>query len=196
MSLLKRTALCTLLLILLTNETVLAKGSPDKITVNGPGLSDEVEISDSQVLQSYAMGEFVDFATEINAPSKLEVGYEITRRYRIGGSNWVKAIDHFIYYPDPGGNRGYIFYAGIIDKKFIYGGSPNDGKWFRVTEGGELAMRQVFSEHGVPIAVNSSQLTLRTEFLTWIGYGGLLVIGGAVFFLAYRRKHISSQIST
>lgn len=195
MSLLKRMALCTLLLILLTNRTVLAKGPPDKITVTGPGLPGEIEITDSQTVDSFSMGKFVDFNTPINEPNGLDVGYEITRWYRVGGTA-LKAIDRFDYYANPRGNNGYVFYEGIIDKMFIYGGSPNDGKWFRVTEGGELAMRQIFTEYGVPTAVNSSQLTLPTEFLTWVGYGGLLVIGGAVFFLAYRRKQISSQVST
>ncbi len=190
----KRIGLCILFLILLTSGTALAKGPPDKITINGPGLPDEIEITASQTLDSFSMGQFIDFEMPINEPHSPDTGYKITRWYRIG-STTLKAIDTFIYYPNPQGDNGYVFYEGIIDKMFIYGGSPNDGKWFQVAEGVELVMRQIFTEYGVPTAVNSPQVTLPTEFLTWIGYGSLLVIGGAVF-LAYRRKQISSQVST
>lgn len=151
MARLKCIGVCLLLLVVLTSGVASAKGPPDKVTLRGPGLPGEVEITVQHTLQSFAMGEVVDFETELKAPGQLEGGYEMTRWYRIGGSSWLKAIDHFVYYPDPSGQRGYIFYAGIIDKTFIYGGSPHDNQWFRATEAGEQVFLKLLTEAGVSI---------------------------------------------
>jgi hypothetical protein len=37
-----------------------------------------------------------------------------------------------------------------FSKKFILGGTPQDGKWFRVSAAGEAAIQRIFDVWGVP----------------------------------------------
>jgi len=192
MSLPKRIGMYILFLTLIVNGTAYAKGPPDIITIIGPGLPDEIEIKDSEILNSFAMGQFIDFQAPIQEPlSSLDGGYEITRWYRI-------ALDRFVYYPNPQGDNGYVFYEGIIDKMFIYGGSPNDGKWFIVTDSGELAILQVLKANDISWKGQDFLLTGPDESWKWDGRGSLLVTSSMILaftmiFITYRLHKRSAQ---
>ncbi len=180
------TILCILLLMLLPYGTVLAKGAPDKITITGSGLPDALEITDPEILEAFAMDKFVDFSIPVEEPKSLGTGYEITRYYQIDRIG-LKAIDRFVYYPSPRDDGGYVFYVGVIDKVFIYGGSPHDGKWFPSTEEGGRAIRQIVAEHGIRSDNDSVWASLPRDYAIWLGYGGLVVVVSAVVFISYRK---------
>jgi len=178
--------LCILLLMLLPCGTVLAKGAPDKITITGSDLPNGLEITDLEMLEPFAMDKFINFSIPIEEPKGLGTGYEITRYYQIDRIG-PKAIDRFVYYPNPPGDGGYVFYEGIIDKMFIYGGSPHDGKWFQATEEGGRAIRQILADYGIHLAKDSLWASLLKNYAIWLGYGGLVVVASAVLFISYRK---------
>jgi hypothetical protein len=183
----KQLILCVLLLALLSYGTVFAKNTPDKVIIRGPGLSDELEITDSQTLEAFAMGMLLDYEKPIEEPQGLELGYKVTRYYRVG-PNHLKDIDRFVYYPQANGRRSYIFYEGIIDKKFIYGGSPYDGKWFLATEEGDRAMLKILAANGIHPTQYGFTVYLPSEALTWLGYSGLVLVIGAILFFYYQNR--------
>ena len=182
------TIFCILVLAVLVNGIVFAKGPPDKVTIGGSNLSDEIEITDSVQLDSFMMGQFVDFEKPLIKPQVVEAGYEITRWYFVGETR-LKAIDKFVYYPESEGGRGIIYYEGIIDKLFIYGGSPFDGNWYRPTENGDLVMYQLLTKHDL-LPKNTNLFQLALPEYVWVRWGttGLLVVGGIIFYVIFRRK--------
>lgn len=185
----KSIPLCILLLTILISGTVFAKGPPNKITISHPDLPDKIELTDSATLDSFAMGQFVDFDNPIIEPDGVTDGYEIVRLYYISETT-LKAIDKFVYYPGSKGGNGVIYYDGIIDKMFIFGGSPYDGNWFRATESGDLVMQELLTKYDLlPIDTNLFQSILAKGSLAGMGYFGLLsVTGVVVFYQVYRRK--------
>ena len=186
----KITILCTILLLLFSFETVAAKGPPGKLVISGPGLKGELVITDSDLLDHFWMNKFVDFDNQIDEPRGIKDGYEIVRYYPVGAG--LKAIDKFVYYPHPGGEGGYIFYDGIIDKMFIYGGSPFDGHWFNVTEEGDPVIREILEDQGVRLVDSSTRNYVPGNGVTWLGYGGLIALAG-ILILLFFHKHTASR---
>jgi len=182
--------LFTILLLLFSIETVAAKGPPGKLVISGPGLKGELVITDPVLLDHFWMSKFIDFDNQIDEPRGIKDGYEITRYYPVGTG--LKAIDKFVYYPHPGGEGGSIFYEGIIDKMFIYGGSPFDGQWYNVTEEGDPVIRKILGEHGVRFADSSSGNFVLDNGAIWLGYGGLIIFAGIVG-LSFYRKRVASR---
>ena len=190
----KSIPLCILLLTILISGTVFAKGPPNKIIISHPDLPDKIEITDSATLDAFAMGQFVDFDDPIVEPDGMMDGYEIVRLYYIGETA-LKAIDKFVYYPDPKGENGVIYYDGIIDKMFIFGGSPYDGQWFRATESGDLVMQELLTKSVLfPNETNLFHSILAKESLAGIGYVSLLSVAGVVFYQVYRRKVAADRV--
>ncbi|MEJ2558519.1 MAG: hypothetical protein P8186_20355 [Anaerolineae bacterium] len=134
--------LSALALLVVVRDPTLAKGPADKVTVNGPGLKREIEITHSQDLQALSVGQLEDFKNPIAAPSEVGPGYELTRYYK-DKTNFI-AFDHVRYHPDPAGGRGYVIYLGLTN-----GWSEYDGQWFRATAQGEQALQRILAENGV-----------------------------------------------
>jgi hypothetical protein len=184
----KSIALCLLLLTILISGSVFAKGPPNKVTIIHPNLSEPVEITDSVLLDSFAMGHFVNFESSIAVPEAVGDGLEITRWYAVGGTR-LKAIDKFVYYPDLKGGKGTIFYEGIIDKMFIYGGSPLDGKWYQPTEEGKLVMQELITAYNLlPNETKSFLSILQNNRRQVLSYFGLLAVSIIISFQIYRKK--------
>ena len=108
-----------LLLALLTSVTVLAKGGFSFIMVTGSDLKEPVRITDTRLTEDFfAFANF--YEDRVGAPTKPEVGYDITRYY-IDGKREI-AFDHLYYHP----KTGYVFYDGIVN-----GSSEYDGDWYK-----------------------------------------------------------------
>jgi len=176
-----------LLLSLLSFGSALAKGAPAMLRIKGPGITGILEITDAGLLAPFGWGEFADFDALIAARAELEGGYVITRYVLVGGTT-MRSLDTFTYYPGSEDEKGIVFYKGIIDKKFIYGGTPQDGKWFRVSAGGEDAIQQIFDTYHISTSEKSSlSLIIPTSFRGWVIYGMILAAVGIVIFL--QRRH-------
>jgi hypothetical protein len=185
MSTRSRIAIGTLLLLLSLPAPAGAKGAPDKVTIHGAALAAQLEITDAQWLGHLAMDQFIDFDAAIEAPRNLGSSYELTRYYLVGAGT-LKAMDAFVYYPPHAGGRGAVFYTGILDKQFILGGSPNDGRWFEATAAGDQAMRELLEAHGIRLAPATRWPALLNNSVAWVILGGLAAFAAAV---SVRRSH-------
>jgi len=158
------------------------------LKIKGPGIPDVLEITDEALLQPFSWGEFADFDTPIPARANIEGGYVVTR-YALMGGTTMRSLDTFTYFPGLGDEQGVVYYKGIIDKKFIYGGSPHDGKWFRVSAQGEAAIQRIFDTHDISTSETLLSFTIPTSIYVWMFYGIILtVVGITIFFLFQRRN--------
>jgi hypothetical protein len=180
--------LFVLLLLLWPTGLALAKGPAAKVTITGPNLREEIEVTHSTVLEALSLAQFEEFSQSIEAPEGLGTGYELTRYFKDGSRLW--AFDHLHYYPDPAGGPGYVFYDGLLEG----GWSEYDGKWFQVSATGETALQRLLAEEGVAIEAEApaeSLLLPVTGGTTWplaglaVAMGGLLLVGG-LFLCSYR----------
>jgi hypothetical protein len=182
-----RLAFSSLFLLLLLPVTAAAKGAPDKVTLQGTALPHALEITDARWLEHFAMDRLIDFDAAAVARADLESGYELTRYFLVGGGA-LKAIDTFIYYPPRAGGRGAVFYTGIIDKQFILGNSPHDGRWFQATNAGDQAMRDLLSAHGLPPVPAAGWPARLSNGLAWAILSGLTALAIAASVRRFRSK--------
>lgn len=172
----------------LSVEGAHAKGAPARITIEGPGISGKLEITDEELLAPFGWGEFADFSTPVDERTHTAGGYTLTRYVLMGGTT-LRSLDTFTYFPGQGDERGVVYYKGIIDKKFIYGGSPYDGQWFRVSTEGESAFQRIVQAYGIPTREDSFlNLVIPVEMGAWLSYGFLLAAVGLVIIFFGRRK--------
>jgi len=176
-----------LLLSLLSFRSAFAKGAPAMLTIKGLGISDVLEITDAGLLEPFGWGEFVDFDNPIPARTESNGGYIITR-YVLVGSTTMRSLDTFTYYSGPGDVEGIVYYKGIIDKKFIYGGSPHDGKWFRVSAQGEAAIHKIFDTYNISTGKTLLSITIPASIHVWMIYSVILVLTGITIFLFQQRR--------
>lgn len=181
-----------LLLPLLSFGSAYAKGAPAMLKIKGPGISDVLEVTDEGLLEPFGWGEFADFDAPIAARNDTEGGYAITRYVLIGGTT-MRSLDTFTYFPGSGDEDSVVYYKGIIDKKFIYGGSSQDGKWFLVSARGEFAIKQIFDTYNISAGEDTPlSFTTPTSIRVWIIYGITLALVGVAILLVIRRKRVFS----
>ncbi len=157
------------------------------LKIKGLGIADALEITDEGLLAPFGWGEFADFDAPIAARPDLEGGYIITRYVLMGGTT-MRSLDTFTYFPGSGDEEGIVFYKGIIDKKLIYGGTPQDEKWFRVSARGEAAIQQIFDTYNISAGENSPlSLTIPTPIRVWVIYGVILSVAGFAILLFLKR---------
>ena len=147
-----------LFLALISTQTGLAKGGFKgafvKVVMIGPGMDDELVITDPTILEVFAFFNHPDRMMSRSADFKpgveLGEGYRIDR-YLVENSVW----DTLTYFPDPAGGEGYLYYNGSKYPAM----TPDHGLWFRATPEGEAVIRQVigaYLEPAVPQVPTSS----------------------------------------
>jgi hypothetical protein len=134
------------LLVIGLSRSAFAKGPPDKVIVQGPGLSGEVEITDPRRLQAFGFFQFEDISQRVDPPSDPGPGYVITRyvyvitRYvRDPARGWI-AWNRLIYYPPRGGRPGVVWAEGLSVT------TNYDGFWYAVSAEGERVMEEILHE--------------------------------------------------
>jgi hypothetical protein len=129
-----------LALLLVLTQAAWAKGPPQKITISGEGLAQEIVITDDETtLNALAMMALEDYDTlTADAPEGMSgEGYLLTRFYEDSPDHFIP-FDQVRYFRSPEGGRGYIQYIGIIG-----GSSEYDGMWYRPTPEGEAMLQAV-----------------------------------------------------
>jgi hypothetical protein len=162
-------------LLLVGTHSILAKGPPDKVTINGPGLKDEIEVIDREVLSGLDIVALVDSDRPIEAPN-VDEGYELAYYYQDRAGLFRRAWS-LRYYPNPSGDLGYI-----------YNSHAHNGPWRYAKPKGDAAMQRLLEEHG---ALSNSWLALPNTAGTSLSVAWLIMsaialalIGG----LVQRRK--------
>ncbi|MGB3399485.1 MAG: hypothetical protein WBA34_04855, partial [Candidatus Deferrimicrobiaceae bacterium] len=85
---------------------------------------------------------FEDVESSPELPADLGAGYLMDRYGDV--SDDALPFDRVLYFPDPSGGRGYVYYLETVN-----GHGPYDGRWFHVSPEGEAEMEQVFAANGV-----------------------------------------------
>ena len=156
----KYTFLILVLCLIIPNMLVLAKGEFDYITIKGPGVTGEINVTNPALTGEFFA--FADFSKgPIDPPADLGEGYQIVRVYVVDTK--PAPFDQLHYYP----YTGYVYYDGLAN-----GSSEYDGKWYTANPSANDPFRAVLAERAR---------------LTWIPFAVLVVILGG-FFIAYRSK--------
>src|SRR5215207_5582545 len=133
------TALVIMGLVLV--QMALAKGPPQKVTISGGDLAEEIEIVDDEATLT-ALGTM--YLEEYETRSREEPegisgdGYLITRYFAdsMADEDEFFPFDQVRFYAHPDGySAGYIQYIGIVN-----GSSEYDGLWFRASREGQAAL--------------------------------------------------------
>jgi hypothetical protein len=151
---LKSVALLLVALMLLA-QAVLAKGPPQKVTISGGDLAEEIEIlGDDTALTALAMMTLEDYETRTDeAPDVEGEGYRIARFFETT-AGYYTPFDEIRYFPDREGGRGYINYIGIVN-----GSSEYDGEWFRANLEGETVLQAVIT------GAQDEQVSMRSSIV-------------------------------
>ena len=153
-----------LALMVLVPTSAFAKGGFDYITVKGPGIVGEIDVTNPALTQDFFA--FADFTqAEIPAPVDPGQGYQIVRVYVEFTDSKPKDLpfDQLHYYP----YTDYVYYDGVVE-----GSSEYDGKWYAANPTAEAPIRNVLFQRAL---------------LAWIPFG-VLVVALLGFFVAYNRK--------
>lgn len=161
---LKKFILSFALGILIPATAVFAKGNFDYLTVKGPGITGEINITNPALTDDFLV--FANFPQgEVPAPTNPGEGYQIIRVYleTVDGKPTARLFDQLHYYP----YTGYVYYDGLVE-----GSSEYDGKWYAANPAADAPFRAVLAERAR---------------LNWIPLAALLLIMAGVAY-AYFRK--------
>jgi hypothetical protein len=173
--------LLLVLLLLVPSAVGRAKGPPQLVRISVPGRDGYIESGGSSVPPGLSMGQFENFNQEVEPPEIVFPPVIITRYYDTRSHvPW----DQVLYYPDPAGGQGYVYYVMIFN-----GSSPYDGRWYRATTEGEAALSDLLTSKGITLETPAS--AGRAAFPTLpaiVLLIGLLGTGGVV--LKKRVEHL------
>lgn len=162
MTTVRRTLFAGLVLaaLLIPVQVTLAKGPPSKITISGPGIEGEIEITDPEMLEPFSFYQFNDLERRTDAPADPGTGYTITRYILDNDGAELIAWDTLTYYPREG-ELGLIYFDGLNPE---FGATGGQGMWYLATPEGDAAMRDILAGaspgSAAPSAASSRVLTL------------------------------------
>ncbi len=161
-------------------SSALAKGPPDQVTIEGPGMTRTLEVSDPRLTE--ALGSLQDFEREAFAPLWFEDAYLITRSSRDGDN--VLPFDQVLYVPNNSGSPGWVYYIGIFN-----GWGPYDGKWFQAVPENEALLQVLLAaqaEATLTFVPPQAEAPALTPFLPAGAVGAVAGAGGMAAVLAVR----------
>ncbi len=123
-----------------------AKGPFEMVTIAGPDWFGEIEITDPGALKAFDMLAFMDADHPLASPAQLSGGYLVTRGYFSGEGEAERftPFDRLMVFP---GSPGYVYYIEIVN-----GSGPMDGRWYRLSPGGQTALLGARESAGVRLA--------------------------------------------
>ena len=139
----KKIAFALLLLIafwLVSHTPVSAKGAPDKVTISGPGIDGEIEVTDVLLLEVFGFYRFNDMGNKVSKPIMVGDGYVITRF--ISHEDRMIAWDKVTYYHSQDGDNGVLFFNGLLQGMSTEG----QGYWYLATEEGDKIMERILAQ--------------------------------------------------
>jgi len=134
----------------------LAKGPPQKVTIEGPGLAVPIEITDPATLESLGMTMLEDVDSKISGPGTLSAVYLVTRYYQ-DGARYIP-FDQVLYARQAESDRPLVYYVGIVN-----GWSEFDGRWFNATADGAAAMESVLGKAVVAASAEAESAPAPAE---------------------------------
>lgn len=104
------------------------------VTLTGPGLEGEVEITDPESVGLFSRLVMAPFVTE--RPEGLADEFFVVSM-AVGDGHKLVARDVYHYYPFRDGSPGYFYYADVVG-----GWSSAEGMWFPLPKASDLALRE------------------------------------------------------
>ena len=149
--------------LLLPAMLVFAKGNFDYITIKGPGITGEIDVTNPALTEDFFA--FTDFTNEVPPPVDPGQGYQVVRVYveTVDSKPSDHPFDQLHYYP----YTGYVFYDGLVE-----GSSEYDGRWYAANPSANEPFRAVLAERAR---------------LNWIPLAVLVVILGGFLFAYYKK---------
>src|SRR5688572_8269730 len=108
---------------LMSSQVTLAK-EIIQVTISGPGLAGEIEMTDVEALARFA--EFGFGTAQNDADSDVYDGYYVIQ-FHVGHEDEIVATNVYHYYPLSETGASYIYYADVIN-----GFSTAEGQWYRL----------------------------------------------------------------
>lgn len=136
-----------LILALALAGTALAK-EVVQITISGPGLKGEVEVTNQQDFEDIRN---MMLPIQLDGPPE-SIGAEFyTLRFGIGDDKGeVFATNVYHYYPDPEGGLGFVLFADVEG-----GEASVEGQWFRIDAASDQGIKRALNGFGVTLAVEA-----------------------------------------
>ena len=149
--------------LLLPAMLVFAKGNFDYITIKGPGITGEIDVTNPALTGDFFA--FTDFTNEVPPPADPGQGYQVVRVFveTVDSKPSDHPFDQLHYYP----YTGYVFYDGLVE-----GSSEYDGRWYAANPSANEPFRAVLAERAR---------------LNWIPLAVLVVILGGFLFAYYKK---------
>ncbi len=156
----KNSILFLVLALVIPSAIAFAKGKFDYIVIRGPGITEDINVSNPLLTQDYFT--FADFTKgSIDPPAEPGAGFQVIRMIAAGSKG--EPYDQLHYYP----YTGYVYYDGIVNGYSEYG-----SQWYIANPAIEEPFRSALDEEAR---------------LTWIPFAVLAVLL-IVFFIAYQKK--------
>jgi hypothetical protein len=130
-----------ILILAVGAATVSAKGPPEKVSIIGPGIESEIEVTDPDVLMTFSFYGFNNMARRTSSPKVYGEGYAITRYIKSGDD--LRPWDRVTYYPNLSGESGLVFFDGLLQLGMS---TEGQGYWYRATEMGDKVMGEILAE--------------------------------------------------
>jgi hypothetical protein len=152
--------LISLLLSLLTIGRAQAKEIV-KVTIAGPGLNGEVELTD---IESLKIIDELGFADQSYQPASIGTEPYFEIRTAVGDGTDIVAIGIYHYYPASKQHPSYIYYPGSINAW-----SSRDGQYFLVPKDTDQKLHDLLAQLGASLSdtTNPSIITFNL-LLPWV----------------------------
>jgi hypothetical protein len=173
------------LAVLILAAPVLAKGSAELITIQGPGLEEPYEITDSEVLSRFNpwAAQFIGDAGPLGTPPDVgdQTPYEVS--FYFGDNKGGLDLGYvFYYYTDPNEGQGFIYLPGKDEPYYRVNNSTilrgrQDGTWYQATPAWDAAALELLQNQGVMM------LNGRSPLPSALWLGGILalaLLGGII----------------
>jgi hypothetical protein len=158
-----------------------AKYELTMITVAGPDWYGEIKISDPETLAQLDINAFLEFDDPVAPPGGLGEGYLVNHGYLDGEQQFV-AFTRMMFVP---GSPSYVYFIELVN-----GASSMDGKWYRVTHAGKVALLDALRAGGAHLTIDpiSGEIPQPTGVAQYVGVGLAALVGAAAGWLMGREN--------
>jgi hypothetical protein len=127
-----------------------------KVTIRGPGLNGEVELTDRENLNVI---DELGFADQTYHPTSVGAEPYFEIRAAVGDGQQIVATNIYYYYPASKEHPGYIYYAGGINAW-----SSRDGQSFLLPEDTDRKLQELLANLGASLPDKTNPTTATLAF--------------------------------
>lgn len=140
--------LCTMLVVLVTYTVALAwpDQPPVKAYISGPGIEGQLQITDTDVLETLRLGTLEDLSWGlVKKPRITGEGFKIIRYFDDGNFRFADLT----YYANPNGTRSYVYWE---DGPMLEGDhTPYHRQWLYTNPHGDVTLMAFLAKQGVRV---------------------------------------------